>query len=90
MARSSSSEIADARKAPKFRDRRGPVLRYNAPSRREKLPECCVVPVTGGKGIHRNIAERVVEEMADVDFGRQRKATMIRKFRAPVPGQGFI
>src|ERR1700730_14863522 len=26
----------------------------------------------------------------DVDFGRQRKATMIRKFLAPVPGQGFI
>ena len=26
----------------------------------------------------------------DVDFGRQRKATMIRKFLAPVPGQGLI
>src|SRR6476660_8308449 len=26
----------------------------------------------------------------DVDVGRQRKATMIRKFLAPVPGQGFI
>ena len=26
----------------------------------------------------------------DVDFGRQRKATMIRQFLAPVPGQGFI
>jgi hypothetical protein len=26
----------------------------------------------------------------DVDFGRQRKAAMIRKFLAPVPGQGFI
>src|SRR5258705_3983178 len=25
-----------------------------------------------------------------VDFGRQRKATMIRKFLAPVPGQGLI
>src|SRR5882757_8502745 len=26
----------------------------------------------------------------DVDFGRQRKATMIRKFLSSVPGQGFI
>ena len=26
----------------------------------------------------------------DVDVGRQRKATMIRKFLDPVPGQGFI
>ena len=26
----------------------------------------------------------------DVDFGRQRKAAMIRKFLAPVPGQRFI
>ena len=26
----------------------------------------------------------------NVDFGRQRKATMIRKFLAPVPGQGLI
>src|ERR1700681_3155030 len=26
----------------------------------------------------------------DVDVGRQRKATMIRKFLAPVPGQGLI
>src|SRR6266849_2618279 len=26
----------------------------------------------------------------DVDFGRQRKATMIRKFLSPVPGQGLI
>src|SRR5713101_2836707 len=26
----------------------------------------------------------------DVDFGRQRKATMIRKFLAPVPGQRLI
>ena len=26
----------------------------------------------------------------DVDVGRQRKAAMIRKFLAPVPGQGFI
>ena len=25
----------------------------------------------------------------DVDVGRQRKATMIRKFLAPVPGQGL-
>src|ERR1700675_860935 len=25
-----------------------------------------------------------------VDFGRQRKATMIRKFLSPVPGQGLI
>jgi hypothetical protein len=25
-----------------------------------------------------------------VDFGRQRKATMIRKFLAPVPGQGLL
>ena len=25
-----------------------------------------------------------------VDFGRQRKATMIGKFLAPVPGQGLI
>src|SRR5258705_7886341 len=26
----------------------------------------------------------------DVDFGRQRKATMIRKFLSPVPGQGLV
>src|SRR5882762_4882532 len=26
----------------------------------------------------------------DVDFGRQRKATMIRKFLSPLPGQGLI
>ena len=26
----------------------------------------------------------------DVDFGRQRKATMIRKFLPPVPSQGFV
>jgi hypothetical protein len=26
----------------------------------------------------------------DVDFGRQRKATMIRKFLSPIPGQGLI
>src|ERR1700730_1880560 len=26
----------------------------------------------------------------DVDFGRQRQATMIRKFLSPVPGQGLI
>jgi hypothetical protein len=26
----------------------------------------------------------------DVDFCRQRKATMIRKFLSPVPGQGLI
>ena len=26
----------------------------------------------------------------DVDFGRQRKSTMIRKFLAAVPGQRFI
>src|SRR5258707_677911 len=26
----------------------------------------------------------------DVDFGRQRKATVIRKFLAPIPGQGLI
>src|ERR1700676_3510110 len=26
----------------------------------------------------------------DVDFGRQRKATMIRQFLAPIPGQGLI
>src|SRR5882672_6129997 len=26
----------------------------------------------------------------DVDFGRQRKPTMIRKFLSPVPGQGLI
>src|ERR1700694_1239806 len=25
-----------------------------------------------------------------VDFGRQRKATMIRKFLSPVPGQGLV
>src|SRR5260370_36627810 len=25
-----------------------------------------------------------------VDFGRQRKATMIRKFLSPIPGQGLI
>src|SRR5258708_35069820 len=25
-----------------------------------------------------------------VDFGRQRKATMVRKFLSPVPGQGLI
>src|SRR5439155_19259599 len=26
----------------------------------------------------------------DVDFGRQRKATMVRKFLSPVPGQGSV
>src|SRR5712672_1965630 len=26
----------------------------------------------------------------DVDFGRQRKATMIRKFLSPIPGQGLV
>jgi hypothetical protein len=26
----------------------------------------------------------------DVDFGRQRKATMIREFLSSVPGQGLI
>src|SRR6476620_5272198 len=26
----------------------------------------------------------------DVDFGRQRKATMIRQFLSPVPGQGLV
>ena len=31
---------------------------------REKLPEPGVVIDTGGKGIHRNVAERVVEKMA--------------------------
>lgn len=41
---------------------------------REKLPECGVVPDTGGKGIHRNIAERVVEEMAD-QIGKQHQPT---------------
>ena len=33
-------------------------------------------------------ALRIAE--VDVDFSRQRKATMIRKFLAPVPGQGSI
>ena len=33
-----------------------------------------VVPDTGGKGIHRNIAERVVEEMAD-QIGKQHQPT---------------
>ncbi len=32
---------------------------------REKLPERDVVIDAGGKGIHRNIAQRVVHEMAD-------------------------
>ena len=37
---------------------------------REKLPERGVVLDTGGKRIHRDIAERVVEEMAD-QIGKQ-------------------
>ena len=40
---------------------------------REKLPEQDVVMNTNGKGIQRNIAERVIEEMAD-QIGKQHQA----------------
>src|ERR1700730_1654376 len=41
---------------------------------REELPERFVVMDTGGKGIQGDIAERVVEEMAD-QIGQQHQAT---------------
>ena len=40
---------------------------------REKLPKRDVVTEAGGEGIHRDIAERVVEEMAD-QIGKQHQS----------------
>src|SRR3982074_2836777 len=37
---------------------------------REKLPERGVIIDAGGKGIHRDVAERVIEKMAD-QIGKQ-------------------